>query len=102
MLSAANSQAIARARAFGLGGQQARMALGDMEDDRPRFEQDELAFLIGRDLPEGMAGEMRGLLHLLERHQADVVGLAHFLERPANPHVARQPLAAVGGAIRRR
>ena len=40
------------------------MALGDMEDDRARFEQDEIAFLIGRNLPERMEREMRGLLHL--------------------------------------
>ena len=39
---------------------------------------------------------MRGLLHLRERNQAHVVGLAHFLERPAHAHVARQPPAPSG------
>jgi hypothetical protein len=29
------------------------MALRDMEHDRPRLEQGEIAFLIGRNLPEG-------------------------------------------------
>src|SRR3546814_5140591 len=32
--------------------QQARMALRDMEHDRPRLEQGEIAFFIGRNLPE--------------------------------------------------
>jgi hypothetical protein len=39
---------------------------------------------------------MRRLLLVVERDQADVVGLAHFFERPANAHVAREALAAVG------
>ena len=72
------------------------MALGDMEHDRAGLEQGEIALLIGRNLPERMQRKMGGLLHRRERHQADVVGLAHFLERPANAHVARLPLAAVG------
>jgi hypothetical protein len=29
------------------------MALSDMEHDRPRLEQGEIAFFIGRDLPDG-------------------------------------------------
>ena len=42
---------------------------------------------------------MRGLLHRGERKQANVVGLAHFLERPAHAHVARQSPAAIGRAF---
>jgi hypothetical protein len=38
-----------------------------------------------------MKRPMRGLLHRLERNKANVVRLAHFFQRPANAHVARQP-----------
>ena len=72
------------------------MTLGDMKHDRAGFEQDEIAFFIGRDLPEGMTRAMRGLLHFGEREQADVIRLADFLQRPAHPHVARQAPAAIG------
>ena len=99
VLSAANIHAIARARALASSGSRPGMALGDVEHDRAGFEQGEIAFLIGRDLPERMKRAMRGLLHLRERHQADVVGLAHFLERPAHAHVARQAPAAIGRAL---
>ena len=40
--------------------QQARMALRNMEHDRPRLEQSKIAFLIGRNLPERMKRSMRG------------------------------------------
>jgi hypothetical protein len=66
------------------------MALSDVENDASGPEQSEVAFFIGRDLPERMDREMRGLFHLGERDQADVVGLADFLERPTNVHVAGQ------------
>ena len=39
---------------------------------------------------------MRGLLFGLERDKANLVGPAHFFERPADTRVARQALAAVG------
>ena len=42
------------------------MALRDMEHDRPRLEEGEIAFFIGRDLPERMKREMRRLLHRFE------------------------------------
>ena len=71
------------------------MALGDMEDDCSRLEESQIVFLIGRDLPEGLQFQMRRLLHRLERHEANLVRLAYLFERPANAHVARQPLAAV-------
>jgi hypothetical protein len=48
---------------IGIVRQQARMALGDMEHDRPRLEQGEIAFLIGRNLAERMKRQMRGFLH---------------------------------------
>jgi hypothetical protein len=76
--------------------QQARMALREVEDDRPRLEQDEIAVLIGRDLSERMKRAMLGFLHRAERQQPNVVGLAHLFERPANAHVAGQSPAAIG------
>ena len=72
------------------------MALREVKHDRAGLEQREIAFLVRRDLPERMQREMRGLLHRLERDEANLVGLADFLERPANARVARQALAAVG------
>src|ERR1700731_3739069 len=72
------------------------MALRDMEYDRPRLEEGEIAFFIGRNLPERMKCTMRGFLHLTERQKTNVVRLAHFFKRPANAHVTRQPPAAIG------
>src|ERR1700704_4555133 len=75
---------------------QACMMLRDVEDDRPRLEQDEIAFFIGRNLPEGMKRTMCGFLHLAERNKTNVVRLAHFFERPTNTHITCLSLAAVG------
>jgi len=52
--------------------QQTRMVLRDMENDRPRLEQDEIAFFIGRNLPERMTCTMRGFLHRTERKKTNV------------------------------
>src|SRR5882757_11537975 len=76
--------------------QQPRMALRDMEYDRPRLEESEIAFFIGRNLPERMKRTMRGFLHLAERNKTNAIGLAHFFKRPANAHVTCLSLAAVG------
>src|SRR6202163_1437308 len=72
------------------------MALRDMEHDRPRLEQGEIAFFIGWHLPERMERTMRRFLHLSERRKTNLVRLAHFFKRPANAHVTRQSLAAIG------
>src|SRR3984893_13733509 len=72
------------------------MALRDMEHDRPRLEQGEIAFFIGWHLPERMERTMRRFLHLSERKKTNLVRLAHFFKRPANAHVTRQSLAAIG------
>src|SRR5579859_5331894 len=72
------------------------MVLCDMEHDRPRLEQSKIAFFIGRNLPERMKRSMRGSLHRIERNKANLVRLTHFFERPANAHVTRQSLAAIG------
>ncbi|GJE46778.1 hypothetical protein AEGHOMDF_5986 [Methylobacterium soli] len=71
------------------------MALGEMQHDGARLEQGEVALLIGRDLPEGMKGPVRGLLHRREGEQTNAVGLAHFRERPSDGHVPRQASAAI-------
>src|SRR5437764_2899112 len=72
------------------------MALRDMEHDRPRLEEGEIALLIGWHLPEWMERAMRWLLQLGERKKTNLVRLAHFFKRPANAHVTRQSLAAIG------
>ena len=72
------------------------MALGDVEHDRPRLEQGEIAFFIGGNLPERMKRPMGGFLHRSERKQTNVVRLTHFLKGPANAHVTRQSPAAIG------
>ena len=72
------------------------MALGDMEYDRPRLEQGEIAFFIGRYLPERMKRTMRSFLQRTERNQTNVIRLAYFLKRPAHGHVPSQSPAAIG------
>src|SRR6185437_14136055 len=76
------------------------MMLGDVEDDRTRLEQHQLAFFVGRNLAEGLALEMRGLLHRRERDGTNLIRLADFLERPTDAHVAREALAAVGRSLK--
>jgi hypothetical protein len=76
--------------------QQACMALCDKEHYRPRLEQGKIAFLIGRNVPERMKRSMRGFLHRTERNKTNLVRLAHFFKRPANAHVTRKSLAAIG------
>ncbi len=78
------------------------MALRDMEHDRARLEQGEIAFFIGRNLPERMKRKMRGFLHLTERNKTNIVRLAHFFKRPANAHVARQSLCRDRVIVQRR
>src|ERR1700692_1596568 len=67
-----------------------------MEHDCPRLEQGKIAFFIGRNLPERMKRSMRGFLHRTERNKTNLVRLAHFFKRPANAHVTRKSLAAIG------
>src|SRR3546814_11397300 len=43
-----------------------------------------------------MQRAMRRFLHRGERKKTNVVRLAHFFKRPANAHVTRQSLAAIG------
>src|SRR5215510_4663551 len=76
------------------------MVLGNMEHDRPRLEQGEIAVLKGRNLSERMQRQMRRLLHRTERNKANLVGLAHFFQRPANARITRQSLAAIGGPFK--
>lgn len=76
--------------------QQTRLALRDMEYDRPRLEQGQISFLIGWNLAERMKRQMRGFLHCAERNEAYLVGLAHFFQSPAHARVTRQSLATIG------
>src|SRR3954447_2926917 len=78
------------------------MLLGDVEDDRACLEQSKIAVLVCRDQAEGMKAQMRGFLLGAQRDRANVVRLAHLLERPANPRVAREAGAAVGRPVPRR
>jgi hypothetical protein len=59
VLSAANIHVIART-GIRIVWQQTTMALRDMEHDRPRLEEDEIAFFIGRNLSERVKRTMRG------------------------------------------
>src|SRR5580704_17765520 len=76
------------------------MALRDMEYDRARLEEPEIAFFVGRNLTERMKVTMRGFLHLTEREKSNVVRLAHFFKCPANAHVTSQSSAAIGRAFK--
>ena len=71
-----------------------------MENDRPRLEEGEIAFFIGRNLPERMKPAVRGFLHLTERKKTNLVRLAYFFKRPANPHVTRLSSATIGRAFK--
>ncbi len=84
----------------GVIGQQARVMLGNVEDDRAGLEQGEIALFVGGNLAERMQGQMRRFLHRAERHQTNLVGQARFLQRPAHARIAGQSLAAVGRAFK--
>lgn len=75
------------------------MTFGDMEDDRARLEQYKISFFISRNLPEWMKPAMCGFLHSVKRNKANVIGLAHFFERPANPHIPGQSPTLIGGVL---
>jgi hypothetical protein len=77
VLSAANVHVIARS-GIRIIWQQARMVLRYVEHDRPCLEQAEVAFFVGRNLPERMKRQMCGLLHRHERNKTNLVGLTHF------------------------
>ncbi len=62
----------------------------------PGLEESEVSLFVGRDLTKGMDREMDGLLKGSERHQADLVRQAAFLERPTHASVSRQAPAPVG------
>ncbi len=72
------------------------MALGDMQHDRTSLEQREIAFLIGRYLPERMQRQMRRFLHRLKRNKPNRVSLPHFFQRPPNACITRQPAPPIG------
>src|SRR6185437_15389856 len=47
-----------------------------------------------------MQRQMLRFLHRLEGQKTNVVRLAYFVERPADAHVARQPPATIGRALK--
>src|SRR2546430_16909338 len=74
---------------------QARMALGDMEHDRPCLEQGEVAFLIGPKLPERMKRQMRGFLPRAKRNKANLVVCTLILKRLVNAPITYQHLCPI-------
>src|SRR5262249_2059661 len=76
------------------------MTVGDVEHDRPRLEQGEITFLIGRDLPKWLEREMRAFLHRTERDKANLIRLTYFFKRPANARIPRQAPAAIWGPFK--
>lgn len=76
------------------------MTIRDMENDRSRLEQREIAFFIGWDLPERMKRKMCSRFHRTEGKQPNVVGLVCLFECPANTHVTRQSPAEIGGPFK--
>ena len=75
VLTAANIQVIACARALASSGSRPEWLLGDMEDDGPGLEQGEIAFFIGWDLPKRMKRQMRRFLHFGKGNETDFVWL---------------------------
>ena len=84
-------------------GQQGVAPLGDVEDDRTRFEQGEVSVLDRRNLPEGLDGAIGGGRHraLTVADQRDAIAQARLLERPAHAQVADQPLRERGHGAER-
>lgn len=66
------------------------MALRDVENDRPRLEQAEIASFVGRNLAERMKCQICGFFHRPERNKTNVVGVALFFQRPPNARITRQ------------
>src|SRR3546814_11736303 len=69
---------------IGIVRQQAGMTLGDMEHDRPRLEQGEIAFFNGRNLPERLQRAMRTFLHTGERKKTHVRRWLPFINHQRN------------------
>ena len=74
-----------------IGRQQPGVLARDVQHDRTRFEQLEVAVLQRRHLAERLAGAVRRLLDLAEFEQVGAIRLADLLERPAHSQVAHQP-----------
>ena len=77
------------------------MAFRDVDCDRARLEQPEIAVVVGWNLRERMKREVCGFLHRLERNKTNVVRLSHFFECPTDGRVTRQSPAAIGRAFER-
>jgi hypothetical protein len=79
-------------------GQEGFAALGDVEDDRARFEQREVSVLDRRNLAEWLDGAIGGHRHRAGTiaDQRRTIGPACLLEGPAHAQVADQPLREGG------
>src|SRR5690606_8234315 len=75
-------------------GQQSRVPVGNMKDDGPGFEQDEIVLFVSGYLPERVPGTMFGLLGLVQCQIADGTGAADFFQCPADAQVAHKALCA--------
>lgn len=73
-----------------------------MEHDRAGLEQNQIAFLKGRNLPKRMQRQMRRLFHRPERDMPDAISHANFLERPTHPRIPRKPPTAIGRSFKGR
>ena len=91
-LSAAKVQVRTSSRSFASAGISARRAIGDVQDDRARLEQRQVAVLEHRHLAERLQGAVGGGLLVVEADQAHFVRQAGLLERPADAQVAHQAL----------
>jgi hypothetical protein len=72
------------------------IARAHVEHDGPGFEQDESVFLVSRNLTERMKREVLRSLQRWKCNEAHFIGLACFLQRPANAGIAREAPAAIG------
>ena len=81
---------------FGVGRQQPLVAQAEVDQDRAAFEQLDLVVAIGRHLAERLLVEIVGRARVHRVEQADPIGPADLLERPADAQVADQPGGEVG------
>ena len=63
---------------------------------RDRGIDHSIVVFIGGYLAEGQEPEIHSLPHLLKGHQAHIIGLADFLQLPADAHVAGKAHTLVG------
>jgi hypothetical protein len=95
LFNARGCQSCGACTGIGIFRQQAGMRFGDVKHNGAGFEQDEIVFLVGRYLTEGVACAMHRFLHCGEGNRANFIELSHLFERPTDARVPRQPSASV-------